>query len=412
MGNLCSAGIPECNFRAKYDLAYCFVNAKSGGGVGKKLLNLGLRRVEWSERYGAVRIVDLLSKEDRETSLKELSELERKKEKVCAVCAGGDGTVKWVLQMFASAKIRNVPLGIIPFGTGNDLSRSLGWGGSAPWGLVNTGLTRFRDICDEFRRSMPVKADMWRVLVKLRQGGTVTTVGSDCSTRVDKEKTDSRIIDENMINYFSIGIDAKIAYDFARNRKSTQMLNQMEYGIQGAKKTFFPTPRLGVTCNAKVNADGKIIKNLDPNAVAYIFHNIRSYGAGMDIWKDAYNRRHFPRQFGPQRMGDGLLELLTVQTAPQIPLGHMSKEAQAKSYELDLSKAEAVYMQFDGEPFYVEKPESVRVERASTVKLLRRRKKGRSEKEDDDDDDGNDENIVEKGNVKIDVEEEKKDDGD
>ena len=71
-------------------------------------------------------------------------------------------------------------------------------------------------------------------------------------------------------------------------------------------------------------------------------------------------------------MDDGLLELLTVRTAPQIPLGHMSKEAQAKSYDLDLREADALYMQIDGEPFYVEKPESVRLERASTVTLLRR----------------------------------------
>ena len=92
----------------------------------------------------------------------------------------------------------------------------------------------------------------------------------------------------------------------------------------------------------------------------------------MDIWRDAYNRTHFPIKFGPQRVDDGLLELLTVRTAPQIPLGHMSKEAQAKSYDLDLREADALYMQIDGEPFYVEKPESVRLERANTVTLLRR----------------------------------------
>ena len=252
------------------------------------------------------------------------------------------------------------------------MSRSLGWGGSAPWGLVNSGLTGFRNICDGFRRSTPIRADMWRVVVKIKQGGKVSTVGSDRQICVDREKTDSKRIDENMINYFSIGIDAKISFDFARNRKSTQLLNKMEYAIQGARKTFSPTPKLGATCKVKVSADGKIIEKLDPNAVAYIFHNIRSYGAGMDIWRDAYNRTHFPVQFGPQRVDDGLLELLTVRTAPQIPLGHMSKEAQAKIYELDLSKANALYMQIDGEPFYVEKPDSVRLERASTVTLLRR----------------------------------------
>lgn len=371
MGNVCCpSSVPEKDIESRYDIVYCFVNSKSGGGVGKSLLKLKLKRLEYTN--GTIRVVDLLNRQDRSKSIKELSDIVQNKAKVCAICAGGDGTVKWILQLFARAKIQNVPLSIVPFGTGNDMSRSLGWGGSAPWGLVNTGLIRFRELCDEHRCATPIKADMWRVVVKLRSGGKVFTVGSDRKSELDKEKTSSQTIDENMINYFSIGIDAKISFDFARNRKSTQLLNKMEYGLQGAWKTFSPTPRLGDVCKATVDADGKRVEKLDPCAVAYIFHNIRSYGAGMDIWRDAYNRRHFPKQFGPQRVDDGLLELLTVRTAPQIPLGHMSKEAQAKSYYVDLSKAESLYMQIDGEPFYVEKPESVRLERASTVTLLRR----------------------------------------
>ena len=108
MGNLCSPSVEETNESARYAIAYCFVNAKSGGGVGKNLLDLKLRRLEWTERFGEVVIVDLLSKKEREKSVKELSLLTSKKRRVCAICAGGDGTVKWVLQIFAKAKIQNV----------------------------------------------------------------------------------------------------------------------------------------------------------------------------------------------------------------------------------------------------------------------------------------------------------------
>jgi diacylglycerol kinase (ATP) len=46
--------------------------------------------------------------------------------------AGGDGTVGWVLSCLGELQISspsgNVPpVGIIPLGTGNDLSRSFGW---------------------------------------------------------------------------------------------------------------------------------------------------------------------------------------------------------------------------------------------------------------------------------------------
>jgi hypothetical protein len=50
----------------------------------------------------------------------------------CAVAAGGDGTVKWMISELAGIECPQVPLGVIPFGTGNDMSRVLGWGGHAP----------------------------------------------------------------------------------------------------------------------------------------------------------------------------------------------------------------------------------------------------------------------------------------
>ena len=47
-----------------------------------------------------------------------------------AAC-GGDGTVGWILSVMDSMTFpRGRPsIGIIPLGTGNDLSRSLNWGG-------------------------------------------------------------------------------------------------------------------------------------------------------------------------------------------------------------------------------------------------------------------------------------------
>lgn len=45
------------------------------------------------------------------------------------VC-GGDGTIPWVLHSASENKIdfSIVSLGIMPIGTGNDFSRSVGWG--------------------------------------------------------------------------------------------------------------------------------------------------------------------------------------------------------------------------------------------------------------------------------------------
>ncbi len=46
------------------------------------------------------------------------------------VICGGDGTVTWVISEMDKYKIpcKTVPFSIIPLGTGNDFSQSLGWG--------------------------------------------------------------------------------------------------------------------------------------------------------------------------------------------------------------------------------------------------------------------------------------------
>ena len=61
MGNVCCpSSVPEKDIESRYDIVYCFVNSKSGGGVGKSLLKLKLKRLEYTN--GTIRVVDLLTR--------------------------------------------------------------------------------------------------------------------------------------------------------------------------------------------------------------------------------------------------------------------------------------------------------------------------------------------------------------
>ena len=55
--------------------------------------------------------------------------MDEKKEPILVIC-GGDGTVMWVVTELSQFEIDHlkIPMAIIPLGTGNDFSQTIGWG--------------------------------------------------------------------------------------------------------------------------------------------------------------------------------------------------------------------------------------------------------------------------------------------
>ena len=76
------------------------------------------------------------------------------------VC-GGDGTVGWVLTEIDIMDYHNPPpIAVLPLGTGNDLARTLGWGG---------GYERSDDLLNllvHVRKGGIVDVDRWKVTVR------------------------------------------------------------------------------------------------------------------------------------------------------------------------------------------------------------------------------------------------------
>ena len=110
---------------------------------------------------------------------------------------GGDGSVGWALSEIDKLGYSNPPaIGILPLGTGNDLARTLGWGGGFD---ANDDLLQF--LVHIKNDVHPVDVDRWKVVVR--------------SPAVDSTDAAPVVKEIIMNNYFSLGIDAASPPPFA-----------------------------------------------------------------------------------------------------------------------------------------------------------------------------------------------------
>uniref|UniRef100_A0A7S3NH12 Diacylglycerol kinase n=1 Tax=Aureoumbra lagunensis TaxID=44058 RepID=A0A7S3NH12_9STRA len=107
-----------------------FCNAKSGGGCGGQVLSA------FQKELGAECVFDLgqIKPEDVLSSPEVLA---KAKSGLRLIVCGGDGTMTWIMASIDAVKEKKgldskryrVSIATMPLGTGNDLSRILGWGG-------------------------------------------------------------------------------------------------------------------------------------------------------------------------------------------------------------------------------------------------------------------------------------------
>eukprot|EP00090_Calanus_glacialis_P004663 TRINITY_DN13516_c0_g1_i1.p1 TRINITY_DN13516_c0_g1~~TRINITY_DN13516_c0_g1_i1.p1 ORF type:complete len:399 (+),score=94.60 TRINITY_DN13516_c0_g1_i1:67-1263(+) len=279
------------------------------------------------------------------------------------IACGGDGTVGWVL-----SEIDNViwsehgkpPIAIIPLGTGNDLSRSLYWGG------------RYKDkpiqkVLHDVEMANIEPMDRWKLDL------TATNDGEKHSKARDDIPPQIRVFN----NYFSLGIDAHIALQFhnARNANSDKFTsrtrNLLFYGLEGGKDLVVHKWRhlmdnVKIVCTLLDGSRVDLTEQLrNYGAHALLFLNIRSYSGGARPWK---------QKSGAQSANDGLVEVIAMDNVDLALLnigGTGESVCQAKKVEIETSRA--VPMQVDGEPLLVN-PFKMNIEFFNSADMLTKKK--------------------------------------
>ena len=325
-----------------------FLNPKSGGNQGAKLM----QKFQW---WLNPRQVFDLSQGGPEPAL----ELFRRVPGIRLLACGGDGTVGWILSALDRLKLdpdHSPPVGVLPLGTGNDLSRSIGWGG----GYTDEPISK---IILALQSAEVINLDRWSLKFTLNTG-----------FKPDREKGVDKLPLEVVNNYFSLGVDAQIALQFHEAREAnphkfnSRIRNKMFYTQAGGKDLILRRWKQ-LTDHITVHCDGKDItpklKELKVHSV--VFSNIPCYSSGTRPWN---------RQCGEQRLDDGLIEVIGL-TTYQLPLiqagGHGHCITQCRTAKIVTRKT--IPMQVDGEAVRVN-PATIELSLLNQAKMLAKRKSG------------------------------------
>uniref|UniRef100_A0A8D3DVC8 Diacylglycerol kinase n=1 Tax=Scophthalmus maximus TaxID=52904 RepID=A0A8D3DVC8_SCOMX len=290
-----------------------FVNPKSGGNQGTKIMQSFM----W---YLNPRQVFDLS----QGGPKEGLELYRKVHNLRILACGGDGTVGWILSCLDELALNpQPPVAVLPLGTGNDLARTLNWGG----GYTDEPLSK---ILSHVEDGTVVQLDRWNLQVE---------ANPSAGAEVDEQQTDKLPLDV-FNNYFSLGFDAHVTLEFHESRVSACLSVSLSVCLSVC---------VSLSLSLCLQCDGTDItpKVQDLKLQCLVFLNIPRYCAGTTPWGNPSEHHDFE----PQRHDDGYIEVIgfTMTSLATLQVGgHGERLNQCR--EVTLTTTKPLPVQVDGEP--------------------------------------------------------------
>jgi diacylglycerol kinase (ATP) len=324
-----------------------FINKKSGGQQGPGVIRRFCMHINPNQ------IMDLAGGGPA-PGLKMFKDVPNFKVLAC----GGDGTVAWVLDVLDKLELPYVPpVAPLPLGTANDLSRTLGWGDGYEGEPV-------KDILKDLEKAQIVLMDRW--ILNMNE--------KDLNSGEFSVEKPRKIIN----NYFSIGIDAKIALSFHTKREESpkkfksRTVNKIWYAKFGADAMFDAGSCDDLPKKIKLEVDDREIV-LPDDVQGVMCTNLQSYMGGVDLWSNSSGKGNKPH-YEPATIDDKLLEIVAIKGSlhlGQVKTGTAStvKITQGSKVKITWLTDENIPFQIDGEP-WSQPPCTLTVSHHNQAKML------------------------------------------
>ena len=275
--------------------------------------------------------------------------------------------------------MENVPVGIIPFGTGNDLCRALSEYTGSNSNLILPSISNPDSFFSQFDRAREVAIDLWKIHTeplysqsnffhkkfdksneKIKDFAS-SKARSLNANRLTKPKSKNIKKDKpikNVNNYFGIGVDGHISLIFDNMRKMyphlffSEIINKFLYMLVGIYYILRQKSSELSSC-VELICDGKVVP-IPKGTRGIVFLNINSYAGGSKLWKFSGMSKTDSGRWKPTQFNDRILEVVAVSG-----IGHLGQIkagislpvpiAQGSSFEIRCFKK--LPMQIDGEPW-------------------------------------------------------------
>uniref|UniRef100_A0A8D0UI20 Diacylglycerol kinase n=1 Tax=Sus scrofa TaxID=9823 RepID=A0A8D0UI20_PIG len=274
----------------------------------------------------------------------------------------GGNQVGWILSILDELQLSpQPPVGVLPLGTGNDLARTLNWGGGYTDEPVSKILCQVED-------GTIVQLDRWNLHVERNPD-------------LPPEELEDGVckLPLNVFNnYFSLGFDAHVTLEFHESREAnpekfnSRFRNKMFYA-GAAFSDFLQRSSRDLSKHVKVVCDGTDLtpKIQELKFQCIVFLNIPRYCAGTMPWGNPGDHHDFE----PQRHDDGYIEVIGFTMASLAALqvgGHGERLHQCR--EVMLLTYKSIPMQVDGEPCRLA-PAMIRISLRNQANMVQKSKR-------------------------------------